>query len=303
MMPFRFVASIVLTSLFLFLGVAAPQRAEADCTGGAVTDFYDSLSGTVRLSVQCAERSSPAPRRQAESRVCRAPGGGEIPCRTADGVWDGSSSCYTRQDSDGVTVVDAPEGDRTGIVMACTTLGGSRFLYLVQPGDAAPPDPRVLAQTAVSRMRLSAIEIGSFPWTVQKSRESMGVVGWNVWLWVDHPSASTFGPITRSVDVGGFTVTATAEVDEVVWDMGNGDVVRCGRGTPYPRFRSVPDPRSPDCGYVYTRDGDYRISATARWRVRWSGIGESGVIPMELTASGDLTIAEIQVVNVPVRDG
>lgn len=82
--------------------------------------------------------------------------------------------------------------------------------------------------------------------------------------------------------------------------MGNGDTVMCGRGTPYPARSSERDPKSPDCGYVYTRDGDYTVSATALWEVSWSGIGQSGVIPMELTSTGHVTIAEIQVVNVPV---
>ena len=183
-------------------------------------------------------------------------------------------------------------------------LSGEAFYFWAGSGDPeAAPDPRVLALQAVEYMDLSAVRIGSFPWTVEKSAQSMGVVGWNVWLWVDGASASTFGPITRSASAGGYTVTATGRVSRVVWDMGNGDQVTCGRGTPYPRYSADRDPKSPDCGYVYMRDGDYTVSATSYWEVSWSGIGQSGVIPMQLTSTGRVTIAEIQVVNVPVGNG
>ncbi len=129
---------------------------------------------------------------------------------------------------------------------------------------------------------------------------SLGVVGWNVWMWVDGASASTYGPVTKSASAAGYTVTATAQVVEVVWDMGNGDTITCGKGTPYPATTEK-DPVSPDCGYLYTHDGRYMITATTRWNITWAGIGQSGVIPMELSASGQLAIAEIQVLNIPVQ--
>ncbi|WP_461109539.1 hypothetical protein [Tessaracoccus terricola] len=106
----------------------------------------------------------------------------------------------------------------------------------------------------------------------------------------------------KSASAGGYTVSATAQVTQVVWDMGNGDTVSCGAGTPYPATVEE-DPPSPDCGYVYTRDGHYTISATSYWEVAWSGIGQSGVIPLELTTNEQLSVAEIQVVNVPVDQG
>ncbi|MCC2594199.1 hypothetical protein LKO27_12355 [Tessaracoccus sp. OS52] len=164
------------------------------------------------------------------------------------------------------------------------------------------PDPAVLARTAIETMNLRAISIGSYPHTNERSAESMGVVGWHVWLWVSGASASTFGPITKSASAGGYTVTATAQVTEVVWDMGNGDTVSCGKGTQYTGMgkQNVP---SPTCGYLYEKDGYYEISATSHWEITWSGIGQTGTIEMELTSlSEQLSIAEVQVVNIPIDD-
>ena len=280
-----------------------PAPAFAECEGSvAFKTTYGFGEGVLRAS--CTQSSSSTGTNK-KGHACRDLDGTEVPCKTGDGLWNGQRSCYAKQHSDGQTAAEGQDGDHHGVVMECTTVGGSGFLYLARPEEASgppPPNPRELAQTAVSRMELSAIEIGSFPWTKQKSAESVGVVGWNVWLWVADPSSSTVGPISESASVDGYTVTATAEVTKVDWDMGNGDVVSCGKGTAYPASPSQRDPKSPDCGYVYTKDGGYQISATTHWQINWSGIGESGVIPMELTATEDITIAEVQVLNAPVSN-
>lgn len=239
----------------------------------------------------------------AETRECRS-GPEIVPCSSASGSWDGGKSCYVRvaspQPEDFLPLSNGREG---GVVMECTYLGSGTpaFEFWVATAEAAAaPDPRVLAQTAIERMELQAIRIGSFPHTVEKSPMSLGVVGWNVWMWVDAATSSTYGPVTKSASTGGYTVTATAQVAEVVWDMGNGDTITCGRGTPYPATVDN-DPQSPDCGYRYSHDGRYTITATTHWNITWAGIGQSGVIPMELSATGQLEIAEIQVLNVPVE--
>ena len=91
-------------------------------------------------------------------------------------------------------------------------------------GPAAPPNPRVLAQQAVASMQLRAITIGLVP---EPQPGSVGLVGIPNWMWVDAPSATTWGPITRSASAAGFTVTATAQVQQVDWNMGDGQVVSC----------------------------------------------------------------------------
>lgn len=158
---------------------------------------------------------------------------------------------------------------------------------------AAPPDPRLLAEQAVASMGLSAITVGIVP---ESRPGSVGVVGMPAWMWVANPSASTWGPITRSASAGGFTVSATGRVARVSWSMGDGAVVQCsGPGTPYEdRFGSR---SSPTCGHTYTRPGRYTVSAVSHWVITWAGIGQTGTIPMDLTASAPLTIGELQVLT------
>ena len=63
-------------------------------------------------------------------------------------------------------------------------------------------------------------------------------VGMPVWMWAKNPNAHTVGPITESASAGGITVTATAKVLDITWDMGDGTEVVCNTaGTPYkPEF-------------------------------------------------------------------
>ncbi len=185
--------------------------------------------------------------------------------------------------------------------MRCTSAGNVVSNYW-QPSAAAAvvPDPARLARTAVSTMELRPIQLGTFPRTVQQAPNDLGYVGWNMWLWADAPSENTWGPITRSASEAGYTVTATATVAKVVWEMGDGRSVTCGRGTPW-RGTLSRNERSPDCGYMYERDGEYTISATTYWNIEWTGIGSSGTIELELTRSEDIRVAEVQVVNIAVE--
>ncbi len=187
--------------------------------------------------------------------------------------------------------------------MRCTSAGNVASNYWQASAAAgAVPDPARLAQVAVSTMDLSPIQLGTFPRTTQTVSGDLGYVGWNVWMWVESPTESTWGPITRSASEAGYTVTATATVTTVVWDMGNGDSVTCGAGSQWLQATSRNE-KSPDCGYVYEQDGQYTITATTHWAVQWTGIGSSGTIDLELSQSGDVRIAEVQVVNVTASDG
>lgn len=155
-----------------------------------------------------------------------------------------------------------------------------------------PPDPRALAQQAVDSMGLQAVRIGIVPLS---QPDAVGLVGMPNWMWVDAPDAATFGPNTASASSGGWTVTATARVDRVTWDMGDGQVVACGPGTPYKA--SYGQAASPDCGHVYTKQGGYTVTATSHWVVTWSGIGQAGTITMDLSRSAPVTIGEVQVLS------
>ena len=175
--------------------------------------------------------------------------------------------------------------------------GGTRgydFWSLTPPaGPAAPPDPRELAERAVASMNLKAINIGIVPEDVPGS---VGIIGLPTWMWVETPGETTTGPITRSASAGGYTVTATAKVTKIVWNMGDGQTVTCtGPGTPY--ADSYGKKSSPDCGHTYTRQGRYTVSATSYWTVNWSGIGQTGTIPIDFTTRTNITMGESQVIN------
>ena len=191
------------------------------------------------------------------------------------------------------------QGHRDGSVYSCVTPGlvgtglSERWSLVPPAGPAAPPDPRVLAERAVAAMGLRAVDVGIVP---QPLPGRVGVVGLPTWMWVQEPSASSWGPVSRSASAGGYSVTATGRVDRVVWSMGDGSTVVCRTpGTPYAdRFGKQ---LSPDCGHRYTRQGVYRVRATSHWRVEWAGIGQRGVIPLQFTQSAVITMGEAQVLT------
>ena len=79
------------------------------------------------------------------------------------------------------------------------------------------------------------------------------------------------------------------------WSMGNGDAVTCATaGTPWRKGMGAGP--SPTCGYRYTKQGTYAVTATAHWVARWSGYGRSGAIPLTLSQERTLEIGEIQVI-------
>ena len=162
-----------------------------------------------------------------------------------------------------------------------------------QAGAGTPPDPAVLAQTAMATMSLRPISIGIVP---QDAPGSVGLVGMPVWMWVESPDQQSWGPISKTVSAGGSTVTATATVQQVRWLMGDGSVVVCtGPGTVYQDRYGKTD--SPTCGYTYTQQGTYTVRAQSVWLVSWSGMGRSGTIPLTLTSSTRITIGELQVIT------
>lgn len=171
-------------------------------------------------------------------------------------------------------------------------VAGWTIQYWAASAPPAPPDPRQLAQQAVAAMKLSAITIGMVP---DPRAGSVGLVGMPNWMWVENPGPSTWGPITRRASAAGWTVTATAQVSRVSWDLGDGRVIVCGAGTPY--LDSYGKRSSPTCGHTYTRQGSYTVRATSQWLVTWSGIGQAGTIPMDLTQTASVTIGEAQVLR------
>ncbi|MDX2709585.1 ATP/GTP-binding protein [Streptomyces sp. PA03-6a] len=203
----------------------------------------------------------------------------EVPCYLRDlGWW--SLNCYFKMMEPQPPAGDpAWQGHRPGD-------GAVYDAYCPDEGPpvqwrAAPPpgmdggvDPAQLAAEAVKRLPIDGPDIGIVP-----EQGTTGVVGMPVWLW-NRTSPRTWGPAVESVSAGGITVTATARVSQIVWDMGDGHTVTCGAGTPYKESDGAKE--SPSCGYRYATTSDsgvgdvFWVTATATWDVHWGGGGQRG---------------------------
>lgn len=94
-----------------------------------------------------------------------------------------------------------------------------------------------------------------------------GLTGLETWLWYDGPRE-----VAISTGVRGWTVTGTARVVEVTFDMGDGQEVSSATGG---------SEAEPAARYVYETKGDYDVVVTARWEadVVLSGPGLPGGRP------------------------
>jgi len=217
-----------------------------------------------------------------------------------DGYWSNARQCNISVNDENIPKSDSLWGGHTdGTLFDCFNphiigTGASTFWAATRPaGPAAPPDPKVLAHRAVAAMTLHAVGIGIVP---ENKPGKVGIIGFPQWMWVQNPAAATMGPVTRTASAGGYTVTATATVDHLVWNMGDGTSVTCnGPGTPYEDRFSQQD--SPTCGYRYAKPGDYAVTATSYWTVQWSGIGQTGTIPLTFTNTTHITMGEVQVLT------
>ncbi|GAA1761552.1 hypothetical protein GCM10009795_005000 [Nocardioides hankookensis] len=233
------------------------------------------------------------------------PPAGPVPCDSQYGYWSNAYNCYLK-----VLDPPLPAGDPAwqghdpgdGAVYLCyqPQSGLAIQVWAQDPpaGSGAGPSPREVAQLAVDQMHLSAIDIGIVP---EPGPDSIGLVGMPVWMWAKAPSEHTFGPITTSASAGGITITATANVLNITWDMGDGTEVVCDTaGTPYKP--SYGQKNSPDCGHTYKKssadesDDAFTVTATSSWVITWAGAGQTGTIRLGgLTRSTQIRIGEAQV--------
>jgi hypothetical protein len=266
----------------------------------------DLRTGVCLIEVTTASGSSAEPEKNSSDdqlRRGRAPAaacvleGATVPCRSSQGSWSNGLGCYLKSISKQLPKSDAAwEGRKTGNLYWCS-IPPAEDAYPVwlatRLGAPPPPDPRVLALQAVAAMGLRAIDVGIVP---EARPGSIGIIGLPTWMWVDRPGQHTWGPISRTVSAGGYSVTATARVKRVVWAMGDGSTVVCvKRGTPY--ADSFGRRSSPDCGHTYTRQGVYTVRATSYWLVTWSGIRQAGSIPLDFTRAVVITMGEAQVLT------
>ena len=111
------------------------------------------------------------------------------------------------------------------------TCGG----YPGQPSPGAPvppgPDPATLAQQAINSITLDLPAIGSAPCTTEGC---MGAVGVPVWLWIN----GGFPTRSATAAAGGLSVTVTATMTSVDWNLGDGNAIHCA--TPGPSRTELP---------------------------------------------------------------
>ncbi len=247
-----------------------------------------------------------------------------VPCSNGVGWWSNAAQCYWQLDENQRT---APPGrdPSVGAWYYCKPLVKedcgwygcfSTSQWLVTP----PPGVNVYTPwQAAGRLSrdfvLSPIQIGAAPEQKVHSDDPPGTapyrrtwVGIPVWLWVDQPTASTWGPITRTATYGGQTVTGTATVQSLTWSSGDGQTITCGAGTQFDAaaMANVAAIDSPTCGFRYqhtSRGGTFTLSATTNWSVEWSGGGVGGRIQLpSTTSSTQVRVGELQSVNV-TQDG
>ena len=183
--------------------------------------------------------------------------------------------------------MDPPPGESGWVQVRC--MEGSLQLVLWVEGAASSPEQ--IARSVLAQVTLRPIQIGLTP----LDPDVMTVVGMPVWLWVDEPSQTTWGPATISAA----GITLTAEVESVTWTMGDGARLRCGKGTPWRPSMENRDGSaqvSPTCGHMYERQGNYEVRARSNWVARWSGYGQSGTIPFSLSTTRVLRVGELQVI-------
>lgn len=230
---------------------------------------------------------------------------GPVPCTSDAGYWSNYYNCY-------ISLLDPqpPAGDPNwqghepgdGAIYNCYQPQTGILIWIWSqdppPNSGIGPTPREVAQIAIEQMDLRAIDIGITP---EPGEDSIGIVGMPVWMWAANPDEHTVGPITESASAGGITVTATATLHKITWDMGDGTEVTCtGAGTAYkPSYGRA---KSPDCGHTYEKssskkpDGKYTVTATSDWVITWEGAGQTGTIRLNgLTRSTAIAVGEAQV--------
>ncbi|WP_162605979.1 hypothetical protein [Jiangella aurantiaca] len=185
--------------------------------------------------------------------------------------------------------------------------GDRGLMWLAEmPGEQPPVvvDPEEVAQQLLEGMTFEPLELGLAPRPLEHAPDSIGLVGAPVWMWVTNAGPTTWGPIEESATVGGITVTVTAEVGSVTWDMGDGTTVTCE--TPGDAYRPSLGVRpSPSCGHTYTQTSAdqpgtaYAVTATATWTATWTAsIGVDGTLePPRPATTAHVRIGERQVIE------
>jgi hypothetical protein len=240
----------------------------------------------------------------AKCHLTSGTGGREVPCYDQDFGWfNPIDNCYFKAYTPAPGELPDPGADKSYYLATCPYTSTPWSVPTVvgpistPPGFGGLPSPLVLAAEAINKMALRGPNIEISP-----SPAGAGAVGLPVWL-ATGVSPTTWGPNSATAAVPGLSVTATANAQKIVWDMGDQHSITCtGHGTPY--NPSYGDRSSPDCGYLYTtssRDqpgGRYTVTGTTTWQVNWtSSDGQAGTVTVTRQSTTSIRIDEIQVVT------
>ena len=278
-------------------------------TAGAPTCYYEnSESGLIQLG-------------WTEDQIRVFDGGanytrfyGIVDCGGSASYWSNVRQCYVYMKEGQWPARPAgvsQEAGYYGCIMFAPGTGGDPTL----PGETnfwsetVPPGLQVLtpgraAAMLIETFQLRGVDIGMAPQLNPVWGHRRSYVGIPVWLWVDNPQPLTWGPYTETATLGGQTITATAQVTGIRWNMGDGSEVVCGNtGTAYSTGYGLTD--SPTCSHRYDRisqnqPGDrYTVTATSQWVVTWTSVaGANGTVNLTTANATQLEINEIQSVNV-----
>lgn len=281
----------------------ATEQPQGSTQTSGSTQPQDSGTSTGQVNVAGTNSQGGA---NTSAPTCRDSQGRIVPCTTES---QNGNQCYFTG-----AIAPPPSGAGGGVLYYCPPpappgdddADGNPPPAVGAPPGAPPVDPVVVAWRAIASLDLQAIDIQIAPAPLSADTESMGLVGLPVWLWTEE-TATTWGPTTASASDGPVSVTVTARVDRVEWNMDDGTVVTCETsGTSFdPAIHGVED-RSQDCGHVYQRvsretSGAYTVTATSYWVAEWSSGAESGSIPFDFTASEQIRIGELQVLRTASR--
>jgi len=142
---------------------------------------------------------------------------------------------------------------------------------------STPPGPSQQAVHTAIREYLP-LPAGGF------SPPAFGVTGLETWLWFEHDDPAALSPVDHDGDVatppiagmtatateGGWTITATAWVDEYRWELADGTVLRSDHAG------SVDDPAAAHTWRTMDRGNVVRVVARWTGTYRWTTPGSSG---------------------------
>lgn len=239
--------------------------------------------------------------------MCTFAGKG-IACQNAFGTWLQGYQMWCRKADPQPPKTDPiwrGHEDEEGAVYSCARPeggmvpdSGMTFLTWLPAGaDRPAPDPEAMAWQIMASINLQPIDRVTIPKPLEVDPDALGIVGMPLWMWPAKESPNTTGPISARATDRGYTVSLTARLHSIQWDLGDGSKpVVCKRWTKF-------NPRTMDrltpvvCGSQlgFERESEYTSTFTSRWIVDWQGVGASGSCEFPRVTTRTLRIGEVQV--------